>query len=127
MMRAEMLINYLSDVRAKRFRTGTHDCGMFVSAWVEKATGEDHGARWRGRYRSMKKLREIMAEDGFDSHVDYIASLFSEIPPSMAQVGDLAVVDRDAMGIFASDRVFVLHPDGLGHVSRLLAKRAFTV
>ena len=127
MSRAQMLIDYLDAVRAKRFRPGSHDCGMYVAGWVKVATGVDHGKRWRGRYRSMKRLAEGMAQDGFTSHVDYIASLFPEIPPAMAQVGDLAVCDGNAMGIFASDRVFVLRPDGLGHLSRLKAVRAFKI
>lgn len=127
MSRAVQLTQYLADVRAKRFRPGSHDCGMYVAGWVKVATGVDHGKRWRGRYRSMKRLAEIMAEDGFASHVDYIASLFPEIPPAMAQVGDLAVCEGNAMGIFASDRVFVLRPDELGHLSRLKAVRAFQI
>ncbi|WP_375553403.1 DUF6950 family protein [Roseovarius mucosus] len=127
MSRAVQLTQYLADVRAKRFRPGSHDCGMYVAGWVKVATAVDHGKRWRGRYRSMKRLAEIMADDGFASHVDYIASLFPEIPPAMAQVGDLAVCENNAMGIFASDRVFVLRPDGLGHVSRLKAVRAFQI
>ena len=127
MSRAQMLIDYLDAVRAKRFRPGSHDCGMYVAGWVKVATGVDHGKRWRGRYRSMKRLAEGGGQDGFTSHVDYIASLFPEIPPAMAQVGDLAVCDGNAMGIFASDRVFVLRPDGLGHLSRLKAVRAFKI
>ncbi|ARE84998.1 hypothetical protein ROSMUCSMR3_03544 [Roseovarius mucosus] len=127
MSRAIRLIDYLDAVRAKRFRPGSHDCGMYVAGWVKVATGVDHGERWRGRYRSMAGLTRVMAQDGFASHVDYIASLFPEIPPAMAQVGDLAVCEGSAMGIFASDRVFVLRPDGLGHLSRLKAERAFQI
>jgi len=127
MSRAMQLIDYLDAVRAKRFRPGSHDCGMYVAGWVKVATGVDHGARWRGRYRSMAGLARVMAQDGFASHVDYIASLFPDIPPAMAQVGDLAVCEGSAMGIFASDRVFVLRPDGLGHLSRLKAARAFQI
>lgn len=125
--RSQHLHTYLAKVRATRFRPGSHDCGMYVAGWVHRITGEDHGARWRGRYRSLERLAEIMKEDGFDDHVSYVASLFEEIPPASAQVGDLAVVEGDALGIFASERVFVLRPDGLGHVSRMMAQRAFRV
>jgi hypothetical protein len=128
MTRAQMLMAYFDLVRTKRFRPGSHDCGMYVAGWVKVATGVDHGKRWRGRYRSMKGLAKVMAEDGFASHVDYIATLFPEIPPAMAQVGDLAVCEQDAMGIFASDRVFVLRPhEGIGTLSRLKAVRAFKI
>lgn len=127
MTRSEALAQYLAEVRGTRFRPGSHDCGMFVAGWVRRITGVDHGARWRGRYRGMARLAEIMAQDGFESHVDYISNLFPDVPPSMAQTGDLAVCAGDAMGIVASERIFVLRPDGLGHVSRLRAERAFAV
>lgn len=129
MTRQGHLDAYLAYVRAKRFRPGSHDCGLFVAGWVKGLTGDDHGARWRGKYRSMKGLQELVKADGFESHVDYVASLFPDVigGPAMAQTGDLAVVEGDALGIFASDRVFVLRPDGLGHVSRLRAERAFRV
>lgn len=127
MTRTEHLIAYLAEVRHKRFRPGSHDCGMYVAGWVRRITGVDHGARWRGRYRGMARLAEIMADDGFASHVDYIATLFAEVPPALAQTGDLVVVEGDAMGIVASERVFVLRPDGLGHVSRAMAQRGFRI
>lgn len=127
MTRAQLLSRYLNQVRAKRFRPGTHDCGLYVAGWVLMLTGVDHGAPWRGRYRSMDRLYEVMRAEGFDSHVDYVASLFPEVAPAMAQAGDLAVVDGAALGIVSGDRVFVLRPDGVGHVSRLRAQRAFKV
>jgi len=127
MTRQEQLNLYLADVRARRFRPGSHDCAMFAAGWVERITGVDHGEPYRGRYRSMDEGAEAMAEDGYESHVGYVASLLPEVSPAFAQTGDLAVVEDDALGIVASDRVFVLRPDGLGHVSRLRAKRAFTV
>lgn len=127
MTRQQMLDAYLAKVRRRKFRPGSHDCGLFVAGWVKALTGEDYGKRWRGRYRSMAGLAEIMAEEGYASHVDYVASLFEEIPPALAQTGDLAVVAGEALGVVASDRVFVLRPDGLGHVSRLQTERAFTV
>lgn len=127
MTRQQQLNEYLTNVRARRFRPGSHDCGLFVAGWVKRLTGEDHGARWRGKYRSMSGLDELVKADGFESHVDYVASLFPAVAPALAQTGDLAVVGNDALGIVASDRVFVLRPDGLGHVSRMTAERAFTV
>lgn len=125
--RSEMLNAYLSEVRQTRFRPGSHDCGLYVAGWVSRVTGRDHGAIWRGQYRSMDELRLLVEDAGYTSHVDYVASLFPEVPPSFAQTGDLAVVDGEALGIMASERVFVLRPDGLGHVPRRMAHRAFTI
>ena len=127
MTRQQHLNAYLAEVRRRRFRPGSHDCGLFVAGWVKRITGEDHGARWRGKYRSMKGLDELVKADGFESHIDYVASLFPAVAPALAQTGDLVVVGADALGILASDRAFVLRPDGLGHVSRMKAERAFSV
>lgn len=127
MTRQEHLNAYLTDVRARRFRPGTHDCAHFVAGWVTIATGVDHGAAWRDAYSSMQEGSERLADAGYEDHVDLVASILPETPPAMAQTGDLAVIEGKALGIVASERVFVLRPDGLGHVSRLKAERAFTV
>ena len=126
--RAQQLREYLAQVRERRFQPGVHDCGTFVAGWVVTATGTLPGGDWwRGAYRSMKSLDDVMREAGYAGHVEYIASLLTEIAPAMAMTGDLAVVEGHAMGIFSGERVFVLRPDGLGHVSRMQAKRALRV
>lgn len=127
MTRHQELSAWIAAARTRRFRPGSHDCGLWVLGWAAKFVGEDHGARFRGRYRSMKRLAEVMREDGFDGHVAYVASLFPEIAPARAQVGDIAVVAGDNFGLFGGERVFVLRPDGIGHLSRMRAERAFRV
>jgi hypothetical protein len=127
MTRQQQLNAYLDEVRTRRFKPGAHDCGMFAAGWVYLITGTDHGAPYRGKYRNMQSGQGLMEDAGFADHVDYVASILAEVSPALAQTGDLAVIDGHALGIVASDRVFVLRPDGLGHVSRLLADRAFTV
>jgi hypothetical protein len=127
MTRHEHLHLYLDAVRRLPFWPGKHDCGLFVAGWVEAITGVDHAAPYRGKYATDEQLSKLLAAHGFASHVDYIATLFEAIHPCRAQVGDLAVCENDAMGIVGGDRVFVLRPDGLGHLSRLKAERAFRV
>jgi len=123
--RAQRLRAYLADMWSRRFRPGAHDCGSFALGWVAAETGQDHYARWRGAYRSMEQLDDVMQAAGFPDHIAYVQSVMAEIPPAMAQTGDLAVVQGKALGIVAQDRVFVLRPDGSGHVSRMEAVRAF--
>lgn len=125
--RAEKLIQYLSEVKARRFQPGRHDCALFVSGWVRIATGVDHGARWRRQYHSLAGGQRMLEREGIGSHVELVASILAETAPALAQVGDVAVIEDRALGIFSSDRVFVLHKDGLVHVSRLRAEKAFTV
>lgn len=125
--RAKALHAYLDRARSKPFRAGQHDCALFVAGWVKIATGVDHARGWRGKYRSIKKGRDLLRQMGHDDHVSMAAHLLSEVPPSMAQTGDLAVIEGNALGIVADERVFVLGIDGLGHVSRRRAERAFSV
>lgn len=118
---------YLSACRAKAFRPGRHDCATFAAGWVKEATGKDHARGWRGKYASLKKGRAMLEEAGHADHVAFVAAHLEEIPPSFAQTGDLAVIDGWALGIVSAERVFVLSPDGLGHVSLMRAERAFKV
>ncbi len=127
MTRQEILNEYLRTVRTQRFRPGAHDCGLFAAGWVVACTGQDYADQWRGNYRSMADAQAMLEANGFSDHVEYVASVLPEVAPSMAQTGDIAVVDGRALGIFASDRVFVLRPDGLGHVSRMQAIKGFSV
>lgn len=128
MTRQEMLNDYLREVRRARLRPGLHDCGLFGAGWVQRITGVDHAAPWRGKYRSIEDGLSLVTSAGHESYGAYVASLLPEIAPAMAQVGDIALLDDGrALGVFASDRVFVLRPDGLGHVSRMKAERAFKV
>lgn len=127
MTRAQLLQTYLAEVRRKRFRPGQHDCALFVAGWVKMVTGQDHARGWRSKYRSLKRGRAMLQEAGHADHIALAASVLEEVSPAMAQTGDLAVIDGNALGVVSSDRVFVLHPDGLGHVSRMRAGRAFKV
>lgn len=127
-MNATQALHAFTDkVKAKPFRPGSHDCGMFAAAWVKYRTGEDVVAGLRGKYRTLKKAQEMFEARGFKDHVDFAASLFEEVHPAFAQIGDLAVVDGDALGVISGENVYVLKPSGLSTVSRLRATRAFTV
>jgi hypothetical protein len=127
MTRVEKLNIFLDKVRRLMFRPGSHDCGTFAASWVKEITDVDHAEPFRGKYKSMKAGRLLLKKAGFENYGDYVTSVLPEIHSSIAQVGDLAMIEDRALGIFAADRVFVLRPDGLGHVSRLITERAFRV
>jgi hypothetical protein len=78
-------------------------------------------------YRSLKRGQTLLRDIGFEDHVALVASLLEETPPARARNGDIALVNGHALGILSAERVFVLHPDGLGSVTRLQAERAFRV
>lgn len=121
------LFAYLLAANAKPFRAGTHDCALFAAGWVREVTGQDLARGWRGKYRSLKRGAEVLAEAGFDSHVALAAAHLPEIAPAFALPGDLMILDDDACGILIGERVAVLSPGGVGYVSRLDARRAFAV
>lgn len=127
----ERLTAYISDCRQKPFRPGQHDCALFAAGAVEAMTGMDPAASWRGTYRTIADGKAALQSAGYSDHVAAVASLFEEVPPSMAHVGDLAVVDSgadfDALGVVQGAHVFVLVPAGLWFVDRMDAKRAFRV
>lgn len=127
MSRAAALTAYLAEMRAEPFRPGRHDCALFAANWVARVAARDPARGWRGTYRSLDRGRALLREAGFADHVAFAAAHLQEVPPALAQTGDIAVVEGAALGIFGADRVFVLRLDGLGHVSRLRAERAFRV
>jgi hypothetical protein len=125
---------YLHDVWRKPLVWGEHDCALFSAGGVQAMTGEDFGAPYRGRYKTLAGGLRLLKKRGFDSHADLAASLLEEIHPSMAQVGDLVAVKVDdaglyALGIVQGSRIYVLRPDAgaIGTVDLLDAERAFRV
>jgi hypothetical protein len=112
------------------FRPGRHDCALFAAGCVEAMTGEDPAAAFRGRYSTLAGGRRVLRRAGFADHVALVASLFDEIAPLMAQVGDIAVVNSPegpALGLVAGADIVVPAPQGLGAVSLMAARRAFRV
>ena len=74
------------------FGWGTFDCCLFAADAVEKITGEDYGASYRGTYRTQKGAYRALSARGIDS-VDTIPDeYFARIPVLMARRGDLCAV-----------------------------------
>lgn len=82
------LAAYVASVAGQPFRPRKHDCALFAAGAVEAMTGVDHARGLRG-YRTLEKGRAKLAEKGFADHVAYAASLYDEVPPLKARVGDV--------------------------------------
>ena len=128
------LAAYIVSVGAKPFVWGEHDCATFAAGAVMAMTGEDFAKPYRGKYKSLRGGLGMLKRKGFANHADLAASLFEEIHPSLARVGDLAAVPADgatliALGIVQGERIFVLRPGsvGMGTVDLLSATRAFRI
>lgn len=109
---------------------GTSDCLTFAMDCVQAMTGEDpmEGARdyttIEGAYKRLKKA-------GFATIADALADRFEEIPPSLAQRGDVGIVPGEEFQVavvFVGPHVVGKdEPGGIKTVARSLATRAFRV
>ncbi len=126
------LAEYLHVVASRHFSWGEHDCALFAAGAIKAMTGHDFAAEFRGRYATSIGGLRILRKAGFADHAELAASIFEEVAPAFAHVGDIAVIDTDqgaALGIIQGSRVYVLRPDeaGIGTVDLLTASRAFRV
>lgn len=123
---------YLHEVAPASFEWGRHDCALFAAGAVEAMTGHDFAAEYRGRYKTLIGGLRHLKKAGFSDHADLAASIFSEVAPAHAHVGDLAAIQIEggiALGVVQGSRIYVLRPDrsGIGTVDLLDAERAFHV
>lgn len=125
----------LSTNETKEFSWGENDCfmGIVVPA-VEAMIGIDIGAEYRGSYDSEESAITALARFGFADLVDLVASKFPEVPPALAQVGDIAVIPHEGaggfggtLGIVTGERIISLVPTGRATVKLMRASRAFRV
>lgn len=125
------LTEYVQAASARSFKWGQHDCALFAAGGVQAMTGEDFGASFRGRYQTLRGGLRLLKKAGFDNHAELAASLFEEVHPSHAMVGDIAAVEEGgaiALGIVQGELIYVLRPDeGIATVPLLRAARAFRV
>lgn len=124
---------YVEEVRRKPFVYGEHDCALFAAGAVDAMTGSDPAAGLRGKYKTIAGGFRQLKKLGFANHADLAASMFDEVHPSHAQIGDIAAIDLGsgavALGVVQGARIFVLRPDmqGMATVDLLTASKAFRV
>lgn len=120
---------YLEGVARSKFRPGKLDCALFTAGAVKAMTDMDYAKGWRG-YKTLEAGRKKLSDAGFETHIEYAASLLPEVPTSMAHAGDVAVVDTPegpALGIVQGEYVYTVGLNGLGLTPRTSATRAFKV
>lgn len=128
---AARLQAYLQETAHKPYDEATHNCGTFAAGAVEAITGEAFGAEFT-QARTLKGQIARLRKAGFGTHADYAATLFEEIHPSQARIGDLAAFEVEgplgiALGIVNGEKTFVLRPECLATLDTLSAVRAFRV
>ncbi|TPE47222.1 DUF6950 family protein [Amaricoccus solimangrovi] len=121
---------YVERVRRSPFAYGGLDCALFAAGAVAAMTGTDLAAEFRDSYTTLTGGVRALRREGYMDHVDMARAHFAEIPPSLAQVGDLAVVqveDGLALGVVQGARIFLMSVDGLVTVDLLAARVALKV
>lgn len=125
------LADYVQLASTEPFQWGRHDCALFAAGAVQVMTGEDFAADYRGKYQTLRGGLRLLKKAGLANHAEMAASLFEEVHPSQAMVGDVAAVEEDgaiALGIVQGELIYVLRPDaGIATVPLLRATRAFRV
>lgn len=128
--------HFMAELQAaaeRPFVWGEHDCALFACNMVRAMTGSDPAEVFRGVYSTQTGAYRLIASyGGMAALAESVARDFGcqEVRPSMAQRGDVCVVDLgpdgNALGICAGERVAVASLLGIAflpmkHVTRAWA------
>lgn len=122
----------MDQIRRTPFAWGTNDCltGLALAS-VRAMTGQDLRETC-GRYKTAAGAYRAIRKAGFDDLGDLAASVFEEIHPSRARVGDLGLVLTTGeigagLVVFDTSGLITLTEAGQGRLPRSAAIRAFKV
>lgn len=102
-----------------------------VPRWWRR--GNDRCRLWRtisGCYTTIRGGLRVLRRAGFEDHVALAQHHLAAKPVAFANVGDGAIVlsgNERALGIVQGPNVFVLRPEGLGHVPLAAAHSVLVV
>ncbi|WP_342640943.1 DUF6950 family protein [Rhodoligotrophos ferricapiens] len=125
----ERMIEVIRAHERAPFEWGKSDCWCLAMDVVKAITGSDPYAHVR-RYQTAAGSRRVMRTEGFASIGDALAAAFVEIPPVMAQRGDLGVVvveGAEAVCICEGVLWVGKSPTGVVRFPRAHVARAFKV
>lgn len=117
--------------RPARFAWGEHDCAILTADCVRAVAGLDPAQAFRGRYSTEAEGQAALEAAGYRDPIDVLKSRFTEIHPSRACVGDIAIVVTEhgpATAPVVGSEVVVFAPAGhLGQRPLSDAVRAFRI
>jgi len=126
MNRRKILSDYVDETERTPFAYGTHDCLLWVAGAVERLTGVDHAADYRGRYASLAAGKRLIGM----SLLKFVGERLPQIDVAKARDGDVAVVRQGrewGFGIFIGALIYLPTISGLGILPRSRAAKAFEV
>lgn len=91
----EKLAALIEERRFAEFVWGVHDCAMFAADAVERQTGIDPLAQWRGAYNNEETGALILGGVGIPVFMDAAlrAYGFEPVAPNLARRGDFVIID----------------------------------
>ncbi len=107
----ERLGRAITEASTRQFKWGTFDCALHVCDCVQAIAGVDPAEKHRGKYSDAAGAAAIHGDDLAEFAARICEDLeWPEIPPTMAQRGDIVHVDNGtphgALGIVALDGRF---------------------
>ena len=126
----ERLALMVEVARHTPFAWGRHDCALFAADVVERITGVDLAASYRGCYRSAEGAARALRRQGHGGLADAVAAALPEIQVARARRGDVVVVTaqgRPALGICLGAQAACAGPLGLTLLPMAVATRAWRV
>lgn len=93
-------------------------------------TGSDPADPYRGNYSTIEEGLALLQADGFEDHVAFAASLYTEIPRLQATEGDVAVVRQGGLtglGIVLGSTIAVASSAGIVQLPLTAASQVFQV
>lgn len=130
------LHSLIAQWEARPFAWGVSDCAIFGADVVKAVTGNDPAASYRGKYKTLGGGLRAVRKAGFKDQIDYLNKTFSQVPLSMAVMGDLAVIETDLIGpngmgnsvaLIAGPFVIGVGPNGLVRLPIDVAKKVYRV
>lgn len=127
MNRTAILSDYVTETESLAFEWGKSDSVMWLAGAVDRLTGVDHAAKYRGRYHSCAAGRRILRK----SLLRFIGERFDALDhPVRAIDGDIGALKQGrewVFGIFIGAHLYMQTADGIGILPRGDALKAFRV
>jgi hypothetical protein len=108
-----LLYHHILEARGKEFEWGTHDCVLWCADWIQKVTGEDLAANWRGTYSTQEEADTILGSLGFNNASELASHYQEEIPVARAQRGDIMLHPSGTLGICDGAFAYFVTKDGV--------------
>ncbi len=125
----ERLYDVIAAYQGGIFVWGQRDCWRLTMDTVEAVSGARIYADLPA-YNSATGAARLLVERGFAGIGDALAAVLPEVPPSLAQRGDVGVIDEDGgeagVVVIGAD-VLGMAPTGLTRTPRARLKRAYRV